>query len=257
MRENKVLAACRTGGQTIGCWLSIGDSYASECMASIGFDWVCIDMQHGMLGYTELRAMLPALARFDTVALVRPTWNDPGEIMKALDTGAAGVVVPMVSTRAQAERAVAACRFPPEGIRSFGPGRATLNADPDYFKRINSQIACFAMIETSEGLENLDAIASTPGLSGIYIGPSDLACALGLEPSGDNSHPKHAEAVGCILAACRSHGIGACMHTGSVAYTKRYLKQGFNLVMLGSDRAWMMGGALRDLAEARRSMADN
>ncbi|MYE24869.1 MAG: 2,4-dihydroxyhept-2-ene-1,7-dioic acid aldolase, partial [Gammaproteobacteria bacterium] len=102
MRENKALAAWRAGGQTVGGWLSIGNAYTAESMAGLGFDWLCIDLQHGMLSYDDLTYMLPAISTSDTVPFVRVPWNEPYEIMKALDAGAFGVIVPMVNNREEA-----------------------------------------------------------------------------------------------------------------------------------------------------------
>lgn len=252
MKENKALAAWRAGKGTVGGWLSIGNAYTAETMANLGFDWLCVDLQHGMLSYSDLTYMLPAISTRDTTPLVRVPWNEPYEIMKALDAGANGVIVPMVNTRAEAEKAVAACRYPPDGMRSFGPIRAALAAGRGYMAEANGQIACIAMVETAEGIDNLDAIAGTPGLDAIYIGPADLAFALGLKP-GDDDDPKHVQTVADILAACRKHGIAAGIHTGSVARTRQYLQQGFNLVNVGSDGGFLARAAAMDLAAARET----
>ena len=253
MRENIVLKKWREGGQTIGGWLSIGNAYTAETMTSLGFDWLCVDLQHGMLSYDDLKYMLPAISTRDTVPFVRVPWNEPYEIMKALDAGAYGVIVPMVNNREEALQAVAACRYPPDGGRSFGPIRAGLYAGRGYAEEANSQIACIAMIETAEGLEKLDEVASTPGLDAIYIGPSDLSYALGLKPTGQFDDPTHVAAVDRILAACREHNIAAGIHTGSLAYTQRYLKHGFNLVTLGTDSGFLARAAVTDLAAARET----
>lgn len=253
MRENGALAAWRAGAGTIGGWLSIGNAYTAETMSSLGFDWLCVDMQHGLLSYHDLAAMLPAISTRETTPLVRVPWNEPYEIMRALDAGAYGVIVPMVNNAEEAARAVAACRYPPDGMRSFGPIRAALYAGRGYVKEANGQIACIAMVETAEGIENLDEIARTPGLDAIYIGPADLAFALGLAP-GQDDHPKHVETVAAILAACRRHGIAAGMHTGSLERTRQYLRQGFNLVALGSDGGFLARAAAADLAAARRTV---
>ena len=255
MRENKALAAWRGKGQTIGCWLSLANTHSAEIMGRLGFDWVCIDLQHGLLDYQDLRHMLPALSSGDATPLVRVPWNEPYEIMKVLDAGAYGVIVPMVNNRAEAERAVAACRYPPEGNRSFGPIRAALYGGRGYAAQANGQIACIAMIETSEGIEQLDEIVSTPGLDGVYIGPSDLALALGLAPTGDNDHPVHAETVLRIRDACRAAGVATGIHTSSLGYARRYLDLGFNMVTLGSDARFMVKAATADLAVARDGLA--
>lgn len=252
MRENKALATWRAGGRTIGGWLSIGNAYTAETMSSLGFDWLCVDLQHGMLSYDDLTYMLPAISTRDTTPFVRVPWNEPYEIMKALDAGASGVIVPMVNNRAEAASAVAACRYPPDGMRSFGPIRAAMVGGRGYMNEANDQIACIAMVETAEGIDNLDEIASTPGLNAIYIGPADLAFALGLKP-GQDDDPKHVETVANILAACRKHGIAAGIHTGSVARTQQYLEQGFNLVTVGTDSGFLARAAASDLAAAKKT----
>ncbi|MBL6689297.1 MAG: 2,4-dihydroxyhept-2-ene-1,7-dioic acid aldolase [Pseudomonadales bacterium] len=251
MRPNHVLQAWREDRQTIGAWMSIDSSYTAETLAHAGFDWLCLDMQHGVLDYADIKKMLTAISTTDTIPIVRVPWNEPYEIMKVLDAGAYGVVVPLVNNREEAERAVTACRYPPRGIRSFGPNRATLYSGPGYTKEANEQIACIVMIETAEALENLDDIMSTPGVDAVYIGPNDLAYALDLKPRGDNDEPLHVKTVTHILETARKHGIAAGIQTGSVEFTRRYLEQGFHMVTLGSDRGWMERLARQELKLAR------
>lgn len=256
MRENTSLAAWRDDQQTIGCWLSLGNAYSAEAMAKMGFDWVCVDLQHGLLDYQDLTYMLPAISNSDATPLVRVPWNEPYEIMKALDAGAYGVIVPMINSREEAQQAVAACRYPPDGNRSFGPIRAALYGGRGYASQANEHIACIAMIETQDGIANLEEIVSTPGLDGVYIGPSDLALALGLPPTGDNDIPEHAETVKTILDACKAHGVAAGIHTSSLEYTQRYLTAGFNFITLGTDSGFMMRAAGQELAAARGTQAE-
>ncbi len=256
MRENTSLAAWRDDQQTIGCWLSLGNAYSAEAMAKMGFDWVCVDLQHGLLDYQDLTYMLPAISNSDATPLVRVPWNEPYEIMKALDAGAYGVIVPMINSREEAEQAVAACRYPPDGNRSFGPIRAALYGGRGYASQANEHIACIAMIETQDGIANLEEIVSTPGLDGVYIGPSDLALALGLPPTGDNDIPEHAKTVKTILDACKAHGVAAGIHTSSLEYTQRYLTAGFNFITLGTDSGFMMRAAGQELAAARGTQAE-
>ena len=255
MRTNKALAAWRRGERTLGGWLSLSNVHTAETMASLGFDWLCIDLQHGLLDCKDLHHMLPAISTTDTTPLVRVPWNEPYEIMKALDAGAYGVIVPMINNRAEAQQAVAACRYPPAGQRSFGPIRAALYGGKGYAQRANAEIACVAMIETAEGIEKVEEIVATPGLDGIYIGPSDLALGLGLAPTGDNADPTHAETVALIQTTCRKHGVAIGIHTSSQAFTRRYLDMGFNLVTITSDLRAMLRAAGEDLAAARRSSA--
>lgn len=257
MRENSALRSWREGRQTVGCWLSLANAYSAEALANLGFDWVCVDLQHGLLDYTDLTTLLPAISTSAATPLVRVPWNEPYEIMKALDAGAYGVIVPMVNDRAEAERAVTACRYPPDGMRSFGPIRAALYGGRGYAQEANGQIACIAMIETERGLDNLQEIVTTPGLDAVYIGPSDLALALGLPPTGDTDNAQHAAAVARILAACQDAGIAAGIHTSSLEYTRKYLAAGFNLVTLGSDAGFMMRAAAADLAAVRKGAGES
>lgn len=252
MRPNHVLRAWRDNKQTIGGWLSIDSPFAAESMAHVGFDWLCLDMQHGLLDYNDVKRMLPAISTTDTIPLVRVPWNEPYEIMKVLDAGAYGVIIPLVNNAEEAAKAVSACRYPPDGMRSFGPARATMYSGHGYVQEANSEIACIVMIETAEALENLDGIMGTPGVDAVYIGPADLAYALGMVPTGDNNDPKHVQTVTRIYECCRKHNIAAGIHTASVEYTNRYLKQGFHMVTLGGDRGFMMRSAGQELRTARQ-----
>jgi 4-hydroxy-2-oxoheptanedioate aldolase len=251
VRPNHVLRAWRSGGQTVGAWLSINSSFSTEAMAHLGFDWLCVDMQHGTADYVDLVPMLQAISTTRTIPFVRVPWNDPATIMKVLDAGAYGVVVPLVNNREEAERAVWAMRYPPEGGRSSGPARAAMYGGPGYQSWANDEIACIVMIETAEALDNLDEILSVPGVDCAYIGPSDLAYAIGLPPTGDNNDPKHVATVDRIFEACKRHGVAPGAHTGSVEFTTRYLKQGFQMVTLGSELGFMRQRAAADLATAR------
>lgn len=251
MRENESLAAWRKGEQTLGCWLSLANTYSAEAVAQLGFDWVCVDLQHGMIDYPDLAHMLPAISNSRATPLVRVPWNEPYEIMKVLDAGAYGVIVPMVNNGEEAARAVAACRYPPLGNRSFGPIRAALYGGRGYAQEANGQIACIAMIETREGIDKVEEIVSTPGLDGVYIGPADLALSLGLPVSGDQPQEEHLAVVKQIQQACIEHEVAIGIHTSSLEYTQKYLELGFNFVTLGSESGHMMKNAARELAAAR------
>jgi len=251
MRQNAALAKWRRGEPSVGAWLSVGNVHTAELIANAGFDWVCIDMQHGLIAYSDLLRMLPAISTTDTTPLVRVSSNNLPEINKALDAGAMGVIVPLVNTAEDAAAAVSACRYPPDGTRSFGPTRAALYGGRGYAAEANGQIACIAMIETQEGLDNLDAIVATPGLGGVYVGPSDLALSLGLPPRGDTDEPRHLAAVEQILAACKRAKVPAGIHTGGLEWSRRRLAMGFDFVTLGTDAGFMMQAVTADLAAVR------
>ena len=239
MRMNRVKQLWRDGKPAVGGFLSIPHCFATEVMAHTGLDWLCIDLQHGCVDYSDAVPMLTAISTTAVTPFVRVPWNEPSMIMKVLDAGAYGVIVPMVSNRAETARAVSACRYPPTGIRSNGPNRVLLYGGPDYQKHADTEVACVAMIETAEGIEKMDEIISTPGLDAVYIGPTDLALALGLAPVMDNDEPKHVATVNRILETCRRHNVVAGIHTASSKFTQRYIDQGFKMVMLAPDRLAM------------------
>jgi 4-hydroxy-2-oxoheptanedioate aldolase len=174
MRLNKLKVAAAENRPIINGWLAIPSSYSAEIMGHQGYDAVTVDLQHGMIDFASALAMLQALSATPAVPLVRVADSTPAQIMRVLDAGAYGVICPMVSTPEQARRFVAACRYPPQGIRSFGPARGLLYGGADYPQHANREILTLAMIETREGLANIDAILDTEGLDGVFIGPNDL-----------------------------------------------------------------------------------
>lgn len=251
MRKNEALAKWRAGGQTVGGWLSLPNTHTAEMMAQAGFDWICIDLQHGLIDYSDLVRMLPAVSTGPATPLARVSGNNPSEIMKVLDAGVLGVIVPLVNSRAEAAAAVAACKYPPAGGRSFGPIRAGLYGGRGYAQEANDEIACIAMIETEEGLANLEEIVTTPGLGGIYVGPADLSLALGLPPAADSEEPRHLEAVAAIVAMCKKHNMPVGIHTTGGAWSRKRLDAGFNFVTLGTDASLMMQAVMSELAIVR------
>ena len=247
MRPNKFKQLWREGKSTTLGWLSISHTFTAEIMARQGFDALCVDMQHGTSELNDVLPMLQAISQTETVPIVRVAWNDPAAIMKALDLGAYGIIVPLVNTAEEAAQAVAACRYPPVGMRSSGPVRAMHYGGADYFTHANDEIIVMAMIETKEGIENLDAICATPGLDAVYIGPADLSYALGLPPRPDNPDPLHLATCDKILEAAHKHGIKAVMHCAGADFAAGAIKRGFDMVMLTSDLNSMIAGARTQL----------
>src|SRR5258705_10797937 len=218
MRPNKIKQMWRAGQSATLGWLSVSHGFTAEVMARQGFDALCVDLQHGGGESGDVAPMLQAISQTDTVPVVRVAWNEPAAIMKALDLGAYAVIVPLVNNAKEAAMAVAACRYPPVGMRSNGPVRAVQYGGADYVANANDEIVVMAMIETKEGLANLDAICATPGLDAVYIGPADLAFAPGLAPRGDNPDPLHMATCAKIRAAAHKDGIKSHMHCASTAY---------------------------------------
>ena len=255
MRPNKIKQMWNEGKPVTLGWLSLANTFSAEVMARQGFDALCIDLQHGSTGMSNLLPMLQAVSTTDTTPVVRVPWNEPATIMKALDLGAYAIIVPLVSTAEEAARAVAACRYPPTGMRSSGPVRAMFYGGADYLAKADGEIVVMAMIETKEGLDNLEAICATPGLDAVYIGPADLSFALGLAPRGDNPDPLHMATCDKILETAHRHGIKACMHCASAAFAAGAIKRGFDLIMLTSDLQSMVAGLRRQLDDLKAAIA--
>lgn len=255
MRSNKIKQMWKEGKSVTLGWISIANSFSAEVMARQGFDALCIDLQHGATGMSDLLPMLQAVSQTDTTPVVRVPWNDTATIMKALDFGAYAIIVPLVNSAEDAAKAVAACRYPPTGMRSSGPVRAVHYGGADYQAKADGEIVVIAMIETKEGLANLDAICATPGLDAIYIGPADLSFALGLPPQADSTDPLHLATCDKIRDAAHRHGKKACMHCASAAFAAGAIKRGFDLVMLTSDLSSMVAGARRQLDDLKAALA--
>lgn len=239
MRQNALKRAWAEGRKTVNGWLSIPAPFAAETMAHQGWDSLTVDMQHGMVDYQAMVGLLTAVSTTPTVPMVRVPWLEPGIVMKSLDAGAYGIICPMVNTPEEAALFVSYCRYPPAGGRSFGPIRALLYAGADYPKHANDEVLAIAMIETREALTNLDAILATPGLDGVYVGPSDLGASLGFVPQMDPEEPGTVEAISAIVRATKDKGLVAGIHTMSPAYARRMHQAGFDFCTIGSDSRLM------------------
>ena len=251
MRENRLRALWASGAPAVNGWLAIPNSFSAETMAHQGWDSLTIDLQHGLVDYQAMVGMLQAISTTDTVPVVRVPWLDPAALMKALDAGAYGVICPMVNTREEAQRLVAYTHYAPRGTRSFGPVRALLYGGADYPQHADTTIVRFAMIETAQALDNLDAILSVEGLDAVYVGPSDLSLSLGCKPTFDDVDPPVAQAIDHILARAKAHGLVAGIHnTGTDSALKRIAK-GFQFVTVSSDARLIAAGAQQVMAAMR------
>jgi 4-hydroxy-2-oxoheptanedioate aldolase len=251
MRENRLRSIWNSGGAAVNGWLTVPSSFAAEVMAHQGWDTLTIDLQHGVIDYAAMVTMLQAISTTPVVPVVRVPWLEPGILMKTLDAGAYGVICPMVSTREDAQRLVDYTRYAPRGTRSYGPLRAALYGGPDYAQHADGTIVRFAMIETAQALDNLDAILSVEGLDAIYIGPSDLSLALGCKPSFEDLEPKAAQAVEHILERALAHGVTAGIHNGSPEGALARIAMGFRFVTAGSDAQLLATGSQQILAKMR------
>jgi 4-hydroxy-2-oxoheptanedioate aldolase len=223
-------------------------------MARLGFDWLTIDLQHGLIDFERAVEMLQAISTTATTPLVRVPVNEASWIGRVLDAGAQGVIVPLVDTPEQAAAAVSACRYPPRGRRSYGPLRAAILEDGRYTPQTAEETLCLVMIETRDGLEHLDEILDVPGIDGIFIGPNDLSLGLGLAPGQDHDEPVFVEAIERIVAGCRARGLApGC--AGSAATAPKRLRQGFLMVEVSRDVGAMLRGAAEDLRSIRQVAA--
>jgi len=252
MRENRLRTLWQADQAAINGWLAVPNGFSAEVMAHQGWDTLTIDLQHGVTDYQAMLGMLQAISTTATVPIVRVPWLEPGILMKALDAGAYGLICPMVNTREDAQRLVAWTHYAPQGTRSYGPTRAMLYGGPDYPAKANDTIVVFAMIETAQALDNLDAILSVEGLDAIYIGPSDLSLALGCKPQFDDVEPPVAQAIDHILARAQVHGVKAGVHNGRPDVAKARIAKGFRFVTVSSDTRILASGSQELLREMRR-----
>ena len=250
---NKLKARLAAGKACVNGWLAIPSGFSAEVMAQCGWDAVTVDMQHGVQDYQSMVHCFQAMGPHPITPLVRVPWNEPGIIGKALDGGAMGIICPMVNNAAEAKALADACLYPPKGKRSNGPIRAAMYGEAsNYQKTANDEILVIPMIETQAGIDNIDEILSVPGISGIYIGPSDMGLSLGMIPTLDREEPIILEIYEKLLASCRKHGKFAGLHNATGAYAGRMFKMGFQLSTIANDSGLMARAAREAVAQARR-----
>jgi 4-hydroxy-2-oxoheptanedioate aldolase len=251
---NKLKARLKTGKACINAWLAIPSGFSAEVMAQCGFDSVTVDMQHGVQDYLSMVHCFQAMHGHPITPLVRVPWNEPGIIGKVLDGGAWGVICPMVNNRAEAKALADACLYPPRGKRSSGPIRAgAYGVASPYQAFANDEVLVMPMIETQEALDNLDAILDVPGISGIYVGPSDLGFSLGLKPMLDREEPEILLIYKKLIEATGKRGLFAGIHNSTGAYAARMIAMGFRFVTLFNDSGLMARAARGEIAITRKT----
>jgi 2-dehydro-3-deoxyglucarate aldolase len=245
---NTFRSAVLAGQRLIGCWCSLANPITTEILGLAGFDWLLLDAEHAPNDVLTLIPQLMALKDSASAPVVRPPVNDAVILKRLLDAGFYNFLIPFVDSSEQARRAVAATRYPPAGIRGVsvaqrGNRYGTL---PDYFTTVNDQICVLVQIESRLGMENLDGICAVEGVDGVFIGPSDLAAALG--HLGDPNHADVEEAIEAIFACGKRHGRSVGILAPVEADARRYLEQGASFVAVGSDQGLLRAAtqALRD-----------
>ena len=251
MKQQSLRETWLKGKGAINAWCSIPSAVTAEMMSMNDFDSITIDMQHGLVDYQMALNMLQVISGSGKTPMVRVPWNEPGIIMKSLDAGALGIICPMINTPQDATNFVGATKYAPVGHRSSGPTRAMMVHGPEYHNESNDNIISLAMIETVEALDNVEKIAATEGLTGIYIGPSDLSISMGYKPGLDRSEPEMVEAIKRIETACINNNIKVGIHCLSPSYLKDKLSNGFNLATLASDVRIYSAGIAENLKEAK------
>ena len=247
--KNPLKEKLKKGEAVIGTFVSIGHPDITERISRLGFDWLVLDSEHGTLSYETMKGMMQSMGGSSCIPIVRPQWNDFVVIKRVLDIGAYGVLVPWVNSKEEAEMAVRACKYPPEGIRGFA-GRRAQKFDPDYFKTANDEILIAVQVETPKAIENLGEILSVPGVDVCYVGPSDLSCNLGFGMPPKWNEPRYLEAFDQVLAIAKQCGKPAGMFA-TFDNIDWALEKGFIFNTVGSAESFMVQGAQMALAKAR------
>lgn len=255
MRANKLTARLARAETAVCGWLSIDSPYLAEQLSYAGFDAVNVDLQHGMFGLDRAITLVQAVSAGPATPLARCPSHDPAIIGKLLDAGAYGIICPAVDTADQAAAFVAACRYPPVGRRSFGPSRGLLYGGPDYFEQADQTILTWAMVESMPALDNLDAILATPGLDGIFVGPNDLALALGEAPGQRVPPTRTMAALERIARSARQAGRFAGIFCADGQLARQLAALGYGLVVPGNDAGMLKQIATDRIAEARGEAA--
>ncbi len=227
-----------------GLWCTMPGTYVAEIVARSGFDWLCVDLQHGFHTIADLLGFVQVAGLSDTPVLVRIEYPDSRTVHRVLDAGARGVIFPTIDTARQAADAVAICRYPPSGRRSWGPARITLS-DPGYStERANDDVVCIVMVESRAGLKNLDEILAVAGIDAILVGPSDLGIDLGVGPQPVPLAGAHADALATIASRCATAGIVPMAYAVSTAGVASFRDLGYEVFGVSSDARLLRGAAL-------------
>lgn len=241
---NAFKAALRAGRPQIGLWLGLASAYASELLATTGFDWLALDAEHAPNDLRTILAQLQAIAPYPVQAVVRTPSSDATVLKQYLDLGVQSVLVPMVESAAQAARIVAATRYPPAGIRGVGSALARAsrwNQVADYLRTCEREICVLVQVESAAGLDSLPAIAATEGVDGVLFGPADLAASLGV--MGRTADPRVQEAITAGIDTVRSAGKAAGVLSADPALALKYLSLGALFVAVGIDTTLLIRAA--------------
>lgn len=240
--KNKLLERLRQGKTAVGFIVTIPSYDIFELLSKIGFDYLFIDLEHGSIGFDTLPWLLAATSGGEATPLVRIPWNDPVYAKLALDRGAQGIIVPQVDTKEDAERAVRACKYPPQGIRGIGPRRPSLYYTDfvDYVKHANDEVIVMPLIESITAVNNIEEIASVEGVSALGLGPDDLSASMGYTYSLPKREKPVLEAIDRVIDVGKKLGVPVAMPGGGIEGTREWLRKGCQIVHFGEDTDYMV-----------------
>ena len=247
MRANHVRRRLAAGEPSIGTWLSLPSPEAAEYVSRLGFDWLVVDSEHNPIDIRTLAQMFAAMAASSIAPMVRIPWNNPENFKRVLDAGAWGVVVPMVNSRAEAEAAVSAAKYPPRGTRSLGGGMRAIrwgSTADEYSRHADDEILVVLQIEHIDGVNVADEILSVPGVDACFIGPNDLAASMGISLGIplESDHPELVAAVEEIRAACLRNGVAPGIHCSGPAGINQRIAEGFQFLAMASELKFLLSG---------------
>jgi 4-hydroxy-2-oxoheptanedioate aldolase len=243
MKQNFVRAKLKRGEPSVGTWLTLPDTVAARLMARVGFDWLTVELEHTPVNFETAADSFALIAGNNCVPLARVPWNTGENIKRVLDTGAWGIVVPMVNSRTEAEAAVRAARYQPLGERSIGGQMHAANFDTDpatYYARANDEILVVAMIEHVKAIEAAEEIFSVPGLDVAFIGPNDLTNSMGKRPVFDSDDKQFTDAVTYVLKTAKKHGVAPGIHVLDAAAAQLRIDEGFQFIAITSEAGMML-----------------
>ena len=240
---NHFKQALRKGDMQLGLWSGLSNHVTVEVLANAGFDWLLLDTEHSPNELPMVHCQLQAVARGSTHPIVRPAWNDTVVIKRYLDIGAQTLLIPFVQNADEARQAVAATRYPPLGVRGYAAAaRASdFGRIKDYPATCEDQLCVLVQVETPTALANIEEIAAVEGVDGIFIGPGDLAAAMG--HIGQVGHPEVVAAIDDALVRIRACGMAAGVLAGDEKLARRWIEVGANFVAVGSDTGLLARGA--------------
>lgn len=252
--NNKFRKALLERKLTLGAWIQIGHPAIAEIFAKAGFDWICVDLEHGAIGIETMTNIFRTIDAFDCVPVARLPLNDPAWIHRSLDAGAKGLIIPMVKTAAEAENAIKEAKYPPRGVRGFGYSRANMHGMDfeEYIKTANDEIAMIMQIEHKDAIANLEEIVKVDGVDGLFVGPLDLSGSMGI--TGQMGNPDMTSALEKYKQAAADANMSFGMHIvrPNQDNIKETIEQGYTMIALGLDNVFIDESSKAVLEMARQ-----